>query len=73
MKKRLIRIIDFLLRIIRREKKQFIETPEFRDNVEQLKAEVLKKKEPYNHKKGRLVWNSKRYGTYVRSKYGELK
>lgn len=49
--------------------KSMAENQVVRDVVQPI-TEVLKK---YDHKKGRVVWKSRVWGTYVRAIHGELK
>lgn len=51
--------------------KSIMEDEALRNTVQNVKEKLTKFK--YNHKRGCLVWNSRKLGTYIRSVHGELK
>jgi len=70
MRKLLIKLIDWILSKINRQKVEVVEID--KEEVKE-KIQVVKKViEKYNHRKGRLVWNSKLKGTYIRVIHGKL-
>lgn len=70
MRKLLIRLIDWILAKINRHKVEVVEID--KEEVKEKLQEVKKATEKYNHRKGRLVWNSKLKGTYIRAIHGKL-
>lgn len=71
MKKLIIKLIVWIISKLDGKKAEVIE---IKPEVDEIKAEVAQKREKftYTHKRGRLVWNSKKQGTYVHRLHGEL-
>jgi hypothetical protein len=70
MKKLLIRLIDWILSKLNRRQVEFVEIN--KEEVKEKLQEVKKSTEKYNYRKGRLVWNSRLRGTYIRAIHGKL-
>ena len=73
------KLLIWIKRLFRRKSKTVVKdngrydvlSPELREMIQTaMKPENIK---PYNYIKGRLVWDSRRKGSYVTSKHGVLK
>lgn len=73
----IIKLIDGLLLKIRKADstvtKRIQEDEQMRNVLQSASTAVKKIVKKYDHKKGRLVWNSQKSGTYIRAMHGALR
>ena len=78
MREFLIKLIDWIAAKINRmlskikRQEEVVNIEIDKESVKEKLQAVKKATEKYNHRKGRLVWNSKLRGTYIRAIHGKL-